>query len=412
MLIATLGAQTLPQAGKPFTIRYDAEQYKVFKKPAKLEVVWVFDYWGTKRYQSQGSDNMFLNVLEPDSGRAQRMAMKKEGKVWTAAIEIPQDAALLSYYITDGKTSDYNQKLTFLEYINGEDGKPVRNARYRKLDFMFMAGMGEAERYALIREELADYPDNFMALIPCWILRLSLHNALAFDSLMIFRDEALSRGDEFQRAGMEREAALNYQAGVHLAFYRSLAQSISNKIYPVLNQSDSIFMATMALTCEEKRDATLNKYYQEKLAAQKEQEASVKFAMEILGKPAPDFSATDLDGRAIQLSALKGKVVLLEFWATWCGPCKAFIPKLKEAYQKYHDQGLEIISISADAFTANKNSEEVKQFATEHEMAWNVVLDATIKELHSLYKVFGWPTLYLIDGDGKIVASRSERIRK
>lgn len=67
-----------------------------------------------------------------------------------------------------------------------------------------------------------------------------------------------------------------------------------------------------------------------------------------VGQPAPQLAATELDGHVFDLGALRGKVVIVNFWATWCVPCRAEMPALDAFYRRYHDQGLEMIGISAD----------------------------------------------------------------
>jgi peroxiredoxin len=67
-----------------------------------------------------------------------------------------------------------------------------------------------------------------------------------------------------------------------------------------------------------------------------------------VGQPAPPLSATELDGRGFDLATLRGRVVIVNFWATWCAPCRAEMPALDAFYRRYHDQGVDMIGISAD----------------------------------------------------------------
>ncbi|MBI1388764.1 MAG: redoxin domain-containing protein [bacterium] len=115
------------------------------------------------------------------------------------------------------------------------------------------------------------------------------------------------------------------------------------------------------------------------------------------GEKAPLFSAETLAGDKIQLEKLQGKLVLVDFWATWCPPCKAEIPHLREAYKKFHDKGLEIISIS------NEKSKVISKFAEKNEMVWNHISDENGRIMR-LYQIEGFPTPFLIGPDGKVLA--------
>ncbi len=76
--------------------------------------------------------------------------------------------------------------------------------------------------------------------------------------------------------------------------------------------------------------------------------AAIAFASATVGNPAPALDVTELDGQAFDLSALRGKVVIVNFWATWCPPCREEMPALDAFYRRYHGQGLEMIGMSAD----------------------------------------------------------------
>ncbi len=112
---------------------------------------------------------------------------------------------------------------------------------------------------------------------------------------------------------------------------------------------------------------------------------------------APDFTLTDLNGTTISLSDYAGKVLFLNFWATWCAPCRAEIPDFVEVYNEYKDKGLEILGISVDQIGAD----QVRKFVEKYKMNYPVAM-ATNELFRDYPPPQGVPTTLVIDGDGKI----------
>jgi peroxiredoxin len=110
---------------------------------------------------------------------------------------------------------------------------------------------------------------------------------------------------------------------------------------------------------------------------------------------APGFTAQDATGASFNLSDYKGKVVLLDFWATWCGGCKEEIPWYIEFQTRYKERGLEVIGISMD-----DNWDPVKPFIEGHKLNYRVAVGG--EQLASLYKIHEMPVTLLIDGHGRI----------
>jgi thiol-disulfide isomerase/thioredoxin len=118
------------------------------------------------------------------------------------------------------------------------------------------------------------------------------------------------------------------------------------------------------------------------------------------GSPFPDFNEKDLQGNALSISKYKGKVVLVDFWATWCGPCVAELPEIQSAYNKYHNKGFEIVGISLD-----DDEGALEKFVKLKKMPWPQYFEGKRFDgkLPVKYGVNATPTTYLIDRNGKII---------
>ncbi|MFL5328310.1 MAG: TlpA family protein disulfide reductase [Gemmataceae bacterium] len=116
-----------------------------------------------------------------------------------------------------------------------------------------------------------------------------------------------------------------------------------------------------------------------------------------LGRPAPDFSATTLDGQTVSLASLRGKVVVIDFWATWCGPCRRALPELREFVSHFEGKPVVLIGISAD-----HNETALHDFLAVNPLPWPIVFDGDGGPIATRYNVNAYPTVFVIDQNGMI----------
>jgi thiol-disulfide isomerase/thioredoxin len=153
------------------------------------------------------------------------------------------------------------------------------------------------------------------------------------------------------------------------------------------------------LACEADAHPTLKDHFEDRMAR-----------LNLLGKPAPPVAGTDVDGKPVSLADLKGKVVLVDFWATWCPPCVASIPTLNALAQKYHDQGFAILGINVDAMHEDVKDDKaalqvVRRFLVKHRVTWlNLLNGQGVSDFATAYRVEQIPASFLVGNDGKIVA--------
>jgi peroxiredoxin len=115
------------------------------------------------------------------------------------------------------------------------------------------------------------------------------------------------------------------------------------------------------------------------------------------GRPAPDFALPRLGGGEVALSALRGKAVLVNFWATWCAPCEQEMPAMQRLYAQLAPRGLELLAISVDAGDA-----EVEAFRARLGLGFPILRDPD-KRVASAYQSFRYPESFLIDPEGRLV---------
>lgn len=172
------------------------------------------------------------------------------------------------------------------------------------------------------------------------------------------------------------------------------------KDFPDKEDGYEMLLAVAMNSDAEKQKTVLKEIDTDKTPAEvKAQIAGIKAKTEALGKPL-EIKFAALDGRAVDVTAMKGKVVLVDFWATWCGPCVAELPNVKAAYDKLHGKGFEIVGISFDSDKA-----KLEGFVKEKEMPWPQFFDGLgwKNQFGQKYGINSIPAMWLVDKKGNLV---------
>ncbi len=320
---------------------------------------------------------------EPKGPRAQKLA--KLVKKFEA------DEAELKKKLANAKEADEQQQLTFLmkELYAFAAGDAIELAEEAKKDETAVDACVLALKLLGKVKLTGENMDKAMAII------LENHvESPKIQPVLEFMSEAGRPGQEFLNTVSEKSKSKEVQA---LAmFYTALAKDA---------QASSLEGNTPNENANRLRDEAVDMIEKAvKLAPDvkvgtgtlKSAAAAEMASMKIgVGKPVPEVEGIDLDGKKVKLSSFKGKVVLFDFWATWCGPCVAMIPHERELVKKLSGKPFTLLSVNVD-----ENRATFTEFLEKEKMPWSHWVDGSRGPVSKMFKIRAFPTMFLIDAKG------------
>jgi len=368
-----LSGQSLhPIAGREFTVRYVPPPGSPLERADSLTLVYVFDSWGKRK----GTRLALLKNVRTPSPAHRWIPMRKISGAWTASVSIPAERfSVFSYYVTDGTYADYNQNKTYVDYIYGEDGKPVKNARLAMLPFLKMSGADDAELAAEAQEEFLAYPDNLRAYYLHWkyLLRAT-------------RNAPDTRFDIIEQLQL-----LEAQAGENFKFLNLAARTY----YYLLNDVTMAFHYRTKIPVDQMEPDVAMMVDPGEMAAKRKEHEKYREQVQrkFVGKAAPDVMLRKFEGGTTRLSAFKGHVVALSFWHDNCGPCPKTTDVLQKLVAKYDTEDFEVAAVYA-----SRDTTTLAAIIRDREYTFPVYLNA--REALKAYRVEYIPQTFLIDRNG------------
>lgn len=315
---------------------------------------------------------------------------KTEGQVYLAKVQdnklVNIDTATIAEgtFVFEGKVDSPDRYFIQFEGEKGNiqffiENSPINvTGNIAKLNEVKIAGSSNHDVLIAFNELQKPYVEKNQAMYKDYQKAVSEKNQAAIDSIrdiaMKMEEEKGKKNEEFLTANPTKEAT---------AFLAS--QILRGKEFAELEAVYNGF-------AENVKNSVYGKQIKEKMDIMKNTE---------IGMPAPDFNLNTNKDAKVSLSSLKGKVVVVDFWASWCGPCRAENPHMIELYNEIKDQGVEFLSVSVD-----KNHDKWLKAIEEDGLLWPQLIDDADVKAADKYGVQAIPFTVVVDKEGKIVAKR------
>ncbi|MFZ4862914.1 redoxin domain-containing protein [Sphingobacterium sp. Mn56C] len=322
-------------------------------------------------------------------------------------------AAQAGKFTIQGKTDKVVNGKIYLHWFNLDSGKRVDSSAVVKGRFAFRGSVGQVETGQLLYK-VGDRQYSAVFYLEPGTIKITLLSGKDFPQLggtPLNRDYHIFYGmlDEMlHRVNAGRSGQRPYdQFNKEIQPEKLLLLQRYSKRY----SASRVFLDQVNMYSIKSADADGTEGLWRSLAPQLQQ---TEMGMQILsrvkgmrsakiGDPAPDFTLPDKDGNSVSLHDFKGKYVLLDFWATWCGPCLAEMPNVKAMYDRYKDKGFVVVGVSLD-----RQDTKAKWLTMIADYQYNWVQLSDLKFWNSeaalRYNVNSVPTNYLIDPSGKVIA--------
>jgi peroxiredoxin len=235
-----------------------------------------------------------------------------------------------------------------------------------------------------------------------------------------FLDLVKAANAEFARGTPEQQSDSTYINAQHAKYYNTLLKRAENQLQYAKDNPNSYFgLVALSEAASRRVDVStmgpvfnaLNEKLKATFVGQGLALRLKSVSLTSVGSMAPLFTMNDVNGKPVSLADLRGKVVLLDFWASWCEPCRAESPNLMQQYKLYKNKGFEIISVSVDTYKKNW-----VQAIEQDKLPWLQVSDLRgwNNAVGRLYGITGVPAFFLINPDGKIIGKdlRGEPLNK